>query len=232
MRVAALIPDAVVEVVPFTGHSVVGSDLTGCAAKALSAFFSAQAVAPCSSARDVLAPTPVTPTSLARIHPPSGLGGRPGRTLVAVLDTLQDLNRQVIAATLQSDARLPSGASFGGLHGGFARLTAHSAQLRDLSFVPGVRLSGSFAVRRGRLLPSTMRVDGANAAPGSLRLGSTSKRVTGTLGGRSFDLSIAKVKLSRSSGAGEWPGAPFLLSRLGRPGPRVEGLRAALAELP
>jgi pimeloyl-ACP methyl ester carboxylesterase len=231
-HVASLIPDAQVEVVPFTGHSVIGSDLTGCAAKALAAFFSAQPVAPCTAARDVLAPTRVTPTSLARIRPPRGLGGLPGRTLVAVLDTLQDLNRQVIAATLQADGRLPSGSSFGGLHGGFARLRSSSVLLEGLSFVPGVRLSGSFPVRKGRLLASTIRVVGGRAASGSVHLGSPAHRVSGTLGGRSFNLSIAKVKLSRSGTVSEWPQAPFVLSRLGRTALRAQGLPAALAELP
>jgi pimeloyl-ACP methyl ester carboxylesterase len=231
-HVASLIPDAQVEVVPFTGHSVIGSDLTGCAAKALAAFFSAQPVAPCTSARDVLAPTRVTPTSLARIRPPRGLGGLPGRTLVAVLDTLQDLNRQVIAATLQADGRLPSGSSFGGLHGGFARLRSRSVLLEGLSFVPGVRLSGSFPVRKGRLLASTIRVVGGRAASGSVHLGSPAHRVSGTLGGRSFNLSTKKVKLSRSGTVSEWPQAPFVLSRLGRTALRAQGLPAALAELP
>jgi len=134
----------------------------------------------------------VTPTSVARIHPPRSLGGQPGRTLVAVLDTLLDLNRQVIAASLQADAKLPSGASFGGLHGGFARLTSHSAELKNLSFVPGVRLSGTFPVKRGRLLTSTISIGGAKAASGEISLGSSSRRVSGTLGGRSFDLSLAR----------------------------------------
>jgi pimeloyl-ACP methyl ester carboxylesterase len=230
-RVAALIPGAQVEVVPFTGHSVIGSDLTGCAAKALAAFFSGQPVAQCSSARDVLAPTPVTPRSLARIHPPAALSGRPGRTLVAALDTLLDLNRQVIAATLQADASLPSGASFGGLHGGFARLTSHSAELHDLSFVAGVSLSGVFPVKKGRLLASTIRVSGAQATPGQIRLGSSSRRVTGTLGGHSFNLSLAKVRLSRAGSAGEWPAAPLVLSRLGRERLGV-ALWPGLAQLP
>jgi pimeloyl-ACP methyl ester carboxylesterase len=230
-RVAALIPGAQVEVVPFTGHSVIGSDLTGCAAKALAAFFSGQPIAQCTSARDLLAPTPITPRSLARIHPPARLGGRPGRTLVAALDTLLDLNRQVIAATLQADASLPSGASFGGLHGGFARLTSHLAELHNLSFVPGVRLTGSFPVKKGHLLASTIHVGGAQAAAGQIRLGSSSRRVTGTLSGHSFNLSLAKVRLSRSSTAGEWPAAPLVLSRLGRE--RLAGpLSATLAQLP
>ncbi len=220
--VAARIPDAQLEVVPFTGHSVIGSDLTGCAAKALAAFFSGEPVAPCADARDVLAPTPVTPRSLSAIHPPAQLGGRAGRTLVAALDTLLDLNRQVIAATLQADTRLPSGASFGGLHGGFARLTSRIAELRGLSFVPGVTLSGTFPVRGGRLMTSTVRIAGPSAAAGEIRIGSVSKRVTGTLGGRSFDLGLAsvRVRLSRvggpAPGEAQWPSSPPLPTRLGR----------------
>jgi pimeloyl-ACP methyl ester carboxylesterase len=220
LRVAAQIPGAQVEVVPFTGHSVIGSDLTGCAATALDEFSSSRPVTPCTGARDVLAPTPVTPRSLAAIKAPSRLGGLPGRTLVAALDTLLDLNRQVIAATLQADARLPNGSSFGGLHGGFARLTSRTARLQRLSFVPGVSLSGSFPVSHGRLLPSTVRVAGAAAASGEIRLGSTSKRVTGTLGGHSFALSLAKVRLSGTSAAarpgGEWPATAPPLPRFGR----------------
>lgn len=213
-EVAALIPDAQLEVVPFTGHSVVGSDFTGCAAKALAAFFASQPVAACASSHDVLEPTAVTPTSIARIHAPSKLPGRPGKTLVAVLDTLLDLNRQVIAATLQADAELPSGASFGGLHGGYTRLTAHSAILHEMSFVPGVRLTGSFQVRHGELLASEIRVDGAAAADGEVLLGSASHRVIGTLGGRRFDLRLSKVRLA-TTGQREWPATVPLLSRLG-----------------
>ena len=213
--VAAMIPDAQLEVVPFTGHSVVGSDFTGCAAKALAAFFAGQPVAPCTSTHDVLEPTAVTPTSIARIRAPSKLAGRPGKTLVAVLDTLLDLNRQVIAATLQANAELPSGASFGGLHGGYTSLTSHSAILHEMSFVPGVRLTGTFPIRHGELQASSIRVDGAAAASGRVTLGSASRRVSGTLGGHSFDLSLAKVRLA---GAPErqWPASAPLLSRLGR----------------
>jgi hypothetical protein len=164
----------------------------------------------------------VTPRSLSAIKPPPGFGGRPGRTLIAVLDTLLDLNRQVIAATLQADTRLPSGASFGGLHGGYARLSSSSIVLHHLSFVNGVQLSGSFPVRGGRLVASTIRISGASASHGSVRLGSSSRRVTGSLDGRRFDLSIsiARAKLSRAGrAAGEeplWPGSVEPLSKLGR----------------
>jgi pimeloyl-ACP methyl ester carboxylesterase len=215
LKVAARIPGAQVEVVPFTGHSVIGSDLTGCAAKAVASFFAGSAVQPCTGAKDVLAPTPVTPRRLSSIRPPAGLSGRAGRTLVAVLDTLVDLNQQVIAATLQANEALPSGASFGGLHGGYARLSGFSAVLHDLSFVAGVRLSAAFKVSHGRLDPATIRIGGSAAAAGTIRLGSGSRRVTGTLGGRHFDLSIAKGRLS-STGARGWPAVAPALSALGR----------------
>ncbi len=223
-RVAATIPGSQLLVVPFTGHSVVGSDLTDCVAPAIEAFFAGHAVQPCTSARDVLAPTPLTPRSLAAVHPPAKLGGLPGRTLVAALDTLLDLDRQVIAATLQANAALPSGARFGGLHGGFARISTHIAVLEGLSFVPGVTLSGAFPVSHGRLLASTVRIGGRAAAPGTIRVGATTSRVTGTLGGRRFDVLLGGVRLARAGG-GEWPSAQALLSRLG---PRTGGAPARL----
>jgi len=46
-----------------------------------------------------------------------------------------------------------------------------------------------------------------------VRLGAATKRVTGKLGGRRFDLSLAKVKLARVQG-GEWPTQPARLSPL------------------
>jgi len=212
---AALIPDAQLEVVPFTGHSVLGSDLTGCAARAVSAFFTGVPVAPCSGARDLLAPTPVTPVGLAGLRPPGGLPGRPGQTLVAVLDTLRDLGRQVIAATLQAGATLPNGASFGGLRGGYARLTDTRVTLRAYAFVAGVQLSGSFTIAKGELLTSTIRIGGPGAAAGTVRYGTGAKRVSGELGGRRFNLRLAAVKVA-VAGGGEWPAAVAPGSALGR----------------
>jgi len=209
-RVAAAIPDAQLLVVPYTGHSVLGSDLSGCAAAAVSAFFSGNTIAQCTPA-DPFAPTPLSPTKLAYVHPPAGLGGRPGRTLTAALDAIVDLNRLVIAATLQADQKLPSGSSFGGLRGGYAKLTSSAVILKDFSFVPGVQLSGSFPLRKGVLEAASVRISGNEASAGTVRIGATSKRVTGTLGGTHFDVSIAKVRLSRAGGAGEWPAHPLTL---------------------
>jgi pimeloyl-ACP methyl ester carboxylesterase len=204
VQVAARIPDAQTVVVPFTGHSVVGSDLGTCAASALSAFFSGIAVKPCAKSVDQFAPTPISPTRLAQIHPPASLQGRAGRTLVAVIDTLVDLNRQVIGATIEDNAELPSGSSFGGLHGGFARLTFGSVQLHRLSFVPGVTLTGKFPVRDGVLQGSTIRVGGRRGTAGFVRVGAQERRVSGRLGGHRFSLSLAKVASARAR-APQWP---------------------------
>ena len=212
--VASQIPDAQLLVVPYTGHSVLGSDFSGCAQAAVGAFFAGTAIQPCATSTNVFAPTPVAPRKLAYVRAPQGLSGKPGRTLTAVLDAVVDLDRQVVAATLQAEQELPSGSSFGGLRGGYARITSTAATLHRFSFVRGVALSGTFPVRNHELQPATIHISGAAAAAGSVRL-SASKRVTGTLGGRRFSVSLAKVKLSRAGGSGEWPSRPLQPPRPG-----------------
>jgi pimeloyl-ACP methyl ester carboxylesterase len=226
-HVAALIPDAQLLVVPFTGHSVIGSDFSGCAAQAVAAFFSdgvgVHPILPCAASADMFAPTPLTPTKLAYVHPAPGLSGRPALTLTAVLDTIVDLNRQVIGATLQANQELPSGSSFGGLRGGDAKLNSSKLALNRFSFVPGVQLSGTFPVKKGVLQTTNLRISGSTASGGTVHVG-TGKQVTGTLGGKRFDVNVSKVKLSRAGTASrEWPSAPIAL-----PGPIVRDLPAHL----
>jgi pimeloyl-ACP methyl ester carboxylesterase len=209
-QVAALIPDAQLLVVPYTGHSVIGSDFGNCAALAVSAFFAGAAVQPCVASPDPFAPTPLTPTKLAYVHPVPGLSGKPSLTLTAVLDTIIDLNRQVVGATLQADAQLPSGSSFGGLRGGYAKLSPSRLTLTRFTFIPGVELSGTFPVKKGQLQTATVRITGSSGSDGTVRVGA-GKQVTGDLGGKSFNVNVAEVKLSSraggSSDGGEWPAA-------------------------
>jgi pimeloyl-ACP methyl ester carboxylesterase len=207
--VVARIPDAQLLVVPYTGHSVLGSDLSDCAAQAVEAFFAGgaggQPIAPCKPEPDPFSPTPVTPTRLAYVQPVPGLHGTAGRTLTAVLDTIVDLERQVIGATLQVQQELPTGSSFGGLHGGYARLSASAVSLHGLTFVPGVALSGTLLASGGRLHSITVHVGGGAAAHGTVTIAS-SGRALGSLGGRRFDVSIARAHLSRVQAAPlEWP---------------------------
>jgi hypothetical protein len=186
---------------------VLGSDFSGCAEAAVGAFFAGTPAQPCAAGTNMFAPTPVAPRKLAYVHSPPGLHGKPGRTLTAVLDAIVDLDRQVVAATLQAEQELPSGSSFGGLRGGFARLTASAATMKNFSFVSGVGLSGTFPIKNHELQPATIRIGGANAAAGTVRL-SIDKRVSGMLGGKRFTVSLTKVKLSRTGSSGEWPTRP------------------------
>ncbi|HEY1451024.1 MAG TPA: alpha/beta hydrolase [Solirubrobacteraceae bacterium] len=202
--VAASIPGSQLLVVPYTGHSVLGSDFSGCSEAAVGAFFAGTPAQPCAAGTNMFAPTPVAPRKLAYVHSPPGLRGKPGRTLTAVLDAIVDLDRQVVAATLQAEQELPSGSSFGGLRGGFARLTGSAATMKNFSFVSGVGLSGTFPIKNHELQPATIRIGGANAAAGTVRL-SIDKRVSGMLGGKRFAVSLTKVKLSRTGSSGEWP---------------------------
>jgi pimeloyl-ACP methyl ester carboxylesterase len=195
--VAARIPDSQLLVVPYTGHSVLGSDFSGCAQAAVEAFFTGAAVQPCKPTKDLFSPTPITPTKLAYVQPVPGLDGNPGRTVTAVLDTLVDLERQVIGATLQAERELPSGSSFGGLHGGYARLSSTAVRLHDFTFVPGVQLSGTLPAAGGKLHTITVQITGASAARGVVVIGA-GQRAIGVLEGRRFDLSTTKAHLSRS----------------------------------
>jgi hypothetical protein len=221
-KLAASIPDAQVLVVPRTGHSVLGTDFSGCAQGAVSTFFAGSPVQPCAATPDIFAPTPIIPTQLGALAPAAGVPGRPGRTLTAVLDTILDLNRQVIGATLQANQALPAGSSFGGLHGGYAKLGAASVRLHRLTFVAGVELSGTFPVKEGRLQTATIHIGGAAAANGAVRLGS-GRLVSGVLGGRRFSIDINNVKLSRAARAGLLLGESPAPSRAARAGlPAVE----------
>jgi pimeloyl-ACP methyl ester carboxylesterase len=195
--VASRIPGAQLVVVPHTGHSVIGADFSGCAQATVKGFFTTGATTPCTTTQNPFSPTPITPRKLAFVKPVSGVRGRAGSTLAVVLDTIVDLERQVIGATLQEAHALPSGSSFGGLRGGYARISSSSLRLHRFSFVPGVQISGTFTIVSGRLRPANLHVEGSLAARGSVRVGAP--KITGTLGGHHFSVAIAKVRLSRAS---------------------------------
>jgi pimeloyl-ACP methyl ester carboxylesterase len=194
--VAARIPGSQLLVVPYTGHSVLGTDFSGCAQAAVSAFFGGQTVQQCVKAANPFSPTPITPTKLSSVEPVSGVPGNSGRTLTVVLDTIIDLERQVVGATLQSEQALPSGASFGGLRGGYARITSSALRLSHMSFVAGVQVSGTFPISGGHLDTGDLHVEGSRAAHGTVRIGST-PIVSGTLAGKPFSVNITDAKLSR-----------------------------------
>jgi hypothetical protein len=194
--VGAMIPGSQLEVIPYTGHSVLGSDLSGCAESAVQEFFAGTPVSPCVPTPDVFAPTPVTPTRLAAVAPTPGLARERGRTVTAVLDTVLDLDRLVVAATLQSEHELPSGSRFGGLRGGYATISSSALRLVRFSVVPGVELTGTWPITGSTLQTRPLRVEGREASHGTVLIGAN-RRVSGTLAGRRFNVGISTAVLSR-----------------------------------
>jgi pimeloyl-ACP methyl ester carboxylesterase len=186
---AAQIPDAQVLVVPFTGHSVLGSDLTGCAMGAVEAFFTGGRVESCRPTRDRFPPTPLSPRSLSGIQPERSVRGKPGRTLAAGLDTVAELDTEVAAAEQTYGARLPVGSSFPGLHGGVARVESRRVHFERFCFVPGVTVNGTQAIGMRRPPPAQLTVGGRAAAHGKLEIG-RSGRAYGDLGGSRFTVAL------------------------------------------
>jgi hypothetical protein len=212
-QVAALIPDAQLVRVPYTGHSVIGSDLSGCARAALLAFFAGAPVNQCPPPRNHFPPAPLAPTRLAALAPTPGVDAAQGRTVKAAVDTVLDVRRTIIELTLDF-GELPLGVRFGGLRGGTVAMTGAGAKLVRLSYVPGVQLTG--LIPRGVLLrnrgpAANLRVGGSAAAGGRLRI-AAGGRLSGMLGGRGFRVNVsAEVKVARAGqarGEGAWPEGP------------------------
>jgi pimeloyl-ACP methyl ester carboxylesterase len=217
-RVAALIPDAQLVQVPDTGHSVLGSDLTGCAKSALTSFFAGSVVQGCAPVVNRFRPAPLAPSALSSVAPMPGLGAPQARTVAGTVDSLLDLRRTVLTVALDF-GRIPYGASFGGLRGGTVRVTKAGVLLHRFSYVPGLQLTG--LVPFGILLrnagaPASLAVGGPGAPSGHLRIGSGG-RLSGVLAGRSFHVSAAaKVRLARAGHGGEPPSPAFPVSPLAR----------------
>ena len=79
-----------------------------------------------------------------------------------------------------------------------------AAILRDFSFVPGVRAHRHVPRARHRAAGGEHPRRRREAAPGTVRFGACT-RVTGTLGGRRFDIERRQGQARRVSARGEWP---------------------------
>jgi pimeloyl-ACP methyl ester carboxylesterase len=183
--IKTLIPSAQLLAVPYTGHSALASDLSpdGCALRAVRQFFSSEAVTPCAATGNPFSPTPVAPTSFARLKP-TGRGGKIGRTITAALATAQDMRRQVIGDALEA-GRLPGRA--GGLRGGWVVVHGETLSLFNVVYVPGVRVSGS--VPLNSLGPERLTVTGSKAAKGRIVI--TASSIVGHLGGRAIAITAS-----------------------------------------
>lgn len=171
-RIAAKIPHSHVLVVPNTGHSVLTTELGGCALKALRALFAKTPIRQCRHAPPpaFLKPTPIAPRRLGAVRSLHGYEGRSGRTLGAIALTLGDVGRQFALDILEGRGAKNALRGFslqtGGLRSGWARLTDQRLVLHDYSYVPGVTLSGRIGQESAAL-----SIGGATAAHGKLHLG-------------------------------------------------------------
>jgi pimeloyl-ACP methyl ester carboxylesterase len=222
--VAKLIPDAQILTVPYTGHSVIGSDMSSCSKAALAAFFTGVPVAGCHTTVNHFPPVPLPPPALAAVASTPGVNGVAGRTLTATVETIRDLERTIVMLGLNL-GRLPVGANFGGLRGGSVRITNSAAVLDRLSYVSGVQLSGAIPTElllKDRGAAANLRIGGSAAAGGSVRI-KAGRRVEGVLSGERFAVKVtSKAKgasTARSASEYEWPAAsisfpPSTLARL------------------
>jgi pimeloyl-ACP methyl ester carboxylesterase len=169
-RTAAQYPRSVVLAVPGVGHSVLSSDVSGCALRGMVAFLRGSAVAKCSKtsrlARLQNLSAPYAPATLAALRP-TGAPGIAGRVFSAVRLTLAGVSYDT--ASVIGPVTLP------GLRAGTVRVGKSTLTLRGAEWIRGVRVSGTIKQRGA----STLTVTGP--APGTLTY--SRGRVTGTLGG-------------------------------------------------
>jgi hypothetical protein len=183
--VAARIPGAQLVAVPFTGHSVVTSDLGDCAKNALAAFFAGQPAAQCPNAVQLIAPSPIAPTRLSRVRGATKVL----KTVAAVSATVRDVRLQFLGDEIAAGRVTPAGAKVAGLRSGHATATSRGYKLRRVEFVPGVTVSGAVPARAGS---ATLTISGRSAPHGTLTI-HPDGTVTGRLGGRKVSVHAARA---------------------------------------
>ena len=146
-RTAAQYPRAQVLAVPGVGHSVLTTDISGCALAARS-----RSCAPSRSrsARGRRAERAPRPSPRRTRRPRSARFARPrldgvaGRTISAVTVTLTGIGFDLAASPPDGTTRYP------GLRGGYVRGSARSLQLVNAEWIRGVRVSGPARRQRAR----------------------------------------------------------------------------------
>jgi pimeloyl-ACP methyl ester carboxylesterase len=199
-KTAAAIRDSTLVRVPGAGHAVVSQSLP-CVRRALERFFSGAAVGnPCDGhPAAAVPPAPVAPSGLATAAR-RGVRGRGAAVAAAALATVEDSIR---VAAVPGELAAPYGA--GGLRGGAAcaRPGPRDASgqrplllgLREARYVPGLAVSGSATVTRGRLSALRVRLRGPHGWRGRVQL--DGRRLRGRIGARSIraQLSAAGMRM-------------------------------------
>jgi pimeloyl-ACP methyl ester carboxylesterase len=190
-RTAGQYPHATLLAVPGVGHSVLGTDASGCALDGLRTFLAGRPVEHCAPAplsrgeAEVLGAAAYLPANLATLEP-TEFKGRIGRTLTAVSDTLLGLSRDLIASFTQ--ALTFRAINLPGVRSGYSRLTAKGWVLHRVEWVRGVQISGTVSVK-GKA--DRFVIGGPAAAAGVLEIsGKDDSRLVGTLAGRRINVRL------------------------------------------
>jgi hypothetical protein len=188
-KVAALIPDATVVVVPQTGHSVLTTESGSCAQNAVNAFLGGTTIDTRCAPRAqpiYLDPAPVAPGSLAALHPLHGIGGIAGQTARGLELSLAWTSRELSASlyeTLIGNYNPSYRFGLGGLYGGYAKLSTNLTNERET-------ITGS--VENG---VGTLTIAGKRAAAGTL-VATSPNDFVGRLGGVRVHFRISSARLS------------------------------------
>jgi pimeloyl-ACP methyl ester carboxylesterase len=174
-RIAAQYPHARFLSVPDVGHSVLTSDLSGCALKAVENFVDARTVKDCRGGGLSLGAVGFAPATVAALKA-RRLPGKAGRTLTALRTTIEgvalDSALGLALAAPKTSARIP------GLRSGFTTISQTRIALHGVEWFRGMRVSG---VIDGEGESGHLTVSGPAAAGGTLLL--DGDNVSGTLGG-------------------------------------------------
>ncbi|MDX6503939.1 MAG: hypothetical protein QOE29_1064 [Gaiellaceae bacterium] len=197
-------------VVPGVGHSVLGSDLGGCAQSAVIGWLDGRTPPSiCPPSPPLLHVAGPFHKSLATTPVVGKVGGKPGRTLGAVVSTLEDVadtflfeqfsvRNDDIPGLLARQGLVGGLLVSQGIPGSFAR----SLRLTEYSDIPGVELNGTLSLFQGGLplqFQGTMTITGDQAAHGTLTLRASvisgrlgGRRVSGTTGHKGFFGGVAR----------------------------------------
>ncbi|HEY6760480.1 MAG TPA: alpha/beta fold hydrolase [Baekduia sp.] len=178
-----LLPQGQLVTVAGTGHDVLDSDITGCAALALKRFADGQRIGtPCAGQDNAVTVFSRPALSIDDYRRPASVKGDRGRLLFATLDTILDAQVSALQTLYAGYSQIAGG----GLRAGRFAASGDGSRLRlhHYSLVPGVRVSGTLRAAAGSGDDAgVVTVDGPGSLDGTLRI-SAKGVTTGTLGGR------------------------------------------------
>jgi hypothetical protein len=197
-----LLPQGQLLTVTGTGHDVLDSDITGCAARALKRFAGGGRIgSPCDGKDNAVSVLARPAKSIAAYRRAPGVAGDRGRLLFAALDTIVDAQISALQTLYAGYARIQGG----GLRGGRFSASADGAHLRlhRYELVGGLRVSGSLRASDSEDI-GTVTVDGPGDLDGTLRITATGT-VTGRLGGRPVRYAPGARGAAAAGGTGRVP---------------------------